>query len=77
MKIEVFSASLADINKALSKKIKIDPHMKLLEHFHEFLDVFSYIEADKLLLYYSREIDHRIDQAWRKYLISGIDKNRC
>ena len=57
----MFLASIVDINKALSKKPKIDPYIKLLEYFYKFLDVFSCIEANKLLLYYSREIDYRID----------------
>jgi hypothetical protein len=32
-KIEVFAASLADINKALAVKVKIDPRTKLPKHF--------------------------------------------
>ena len=52
---------MVDINKALSKKAKIDPYIKLLEHFHKFLDMFSCIDANKLPLFYSREIDYRID----------------
>jgi len=47
-KVEVFIASLADINKALAVKARTDPHTKLPKHFHEFLDVCSCTDADKL-----------------------------
>ena len=57
----MFAISIVDINKALSKKAKIDSYTKLLEHFHKFLDIFSYIDTNKLPLFYSREIDYRID----------------
>ena len=52
---------MVDINKALSKKAKMDPCTKLLEHFHEFLDMFSCIDTNKLPPFCSREIDYRID----------------
>ena len=57
----MFSASIIDINKALSKKTKIDLCIKLLKHYYKFLDVFSCIDANKLLPFCSREIDYRID----------------
>ena len=59
-KVEVFAASLADINKALASKVKIDPCTKLPEHFHEFLDVFSHTDADKLPPLRGTGIDHGI-----------------
>jgi hypothetical protein len=50
LKVKVFAASLANINKALARKAKIDPCTKLLKHYYEFLDVFSCTDANKLLL---------------------------
>lgn len=35
--IQVFSASMADINKALAIKTRTDPRTKLPRHFHKFL----------------------------------------
>ena len=57
----MFLVSIIDINKALSKKSKIDLYIKLLKYFYKFLDIFSYIDTNKLLLFYNREIDYRID----------------
>jgi hypothetical protein len=58
--VEVFSASIADIKKALLKQDKklIDPCISLLQYYHEFLDVFSPEEAKKLLPLYRAGIDH-------------------
>jgi hypothetical protein len=46
--IEVFSASMADIEKALRQKERTDPRTRLPEHFHEFLDVADRTKADEL-----------------------------
>jgi predicted aspartyl protease len=59
-KVEVFAASMADINKALAKKVKTDPRTKLPEFYQEFLDVFSQIEAAKLPPLRGKGIDHGI-----------------
>ena len=59
--IQVFSASLADIEKALSVKKLTDPRTKLPSHFHEFLDVFDRTEANKLPPLRGRGIDHSIE----------------
>jgi hypothetical protein len=60
IKVEVFAASIADINKALINKVKIDPCTKLLEYFHEFLEMFSREKAVELPLYYRAGINHEI-----------------
>jgi hypothetical protein len=50
IKVKVFIVSLVDINKALVVKVRIDPYIKLLKHFYKFLDIYSYIDTNKLLL---------------------------
>src|SRR5271168_1626573 len=60
-KVEVFATSMANINKALAVKVKTDPYTKLLEHFHEFLNVFSCTDTNKLLLLRSERIDYSIN----------------
>ena len=59
--IQVFAASMADIEKALSVKKITDPRTKLPSHFHEFLDVFDRTEADKLPPLRGKGIDHGIE----------------
>lgn len=54
----IFAVSMKDIEKALAKKITMDPREKLPEDYHEFLDVFSKQEADKLPPH--RPYDHKI-----------------
>jgi hypothetical protein len=54
----LFAVSIRDIEKALAPKSTIDPREKLLEEYHEFLDVFSKQEADKLPPH--RPYDHKI-----------------
>jgi hypothetical protein len=51
---------LADINKALSNKVKTDPYTKVPEHFHEFLEEFSQKRVDELALHHRVRINHRI-----------------
>jgi len=41
-KIEVFSASMTDIEKALTSQKKTDSRTILLSYYHEFLDVFDH-----------------------------------
>lgn len=54
----IFAATLQDIEKALTPKTAIDPKGKLPVEYHEFLDVFSKKEADKLPPH--RSYDHTI-----------------
>jgi hypothetical protein len=56
----VFAASITNINKALINKVKIDPYTKLLEYFHEFLEIFSQEKAVELPLYYRAGINYKI-----------------
>ena len=49
-KVKVFVASLANINKALANKARINLYTKLLKHFYKFLDIYSCTNANKLLL---------------------------
>jgi hypothetical protein len=60
-KIEVFAASMADIEKALRPRSTTDPRTKIPKHFSEYLDVADRTEADKLPLLCGPEIDHRIE----------------
>lgn len=57
---EVFAASMADINKALAAKQRTDPRLKLPSQYHKFLDVFDYIQAEKLPPLRGNGTDHAI-----------------
>lgn len=59
--IDVFAASLADIEKALSVKSPIDPRTKLPPQYHEFLDVFDQAQANLLPPVRGKGIDHGIE----------------
>ena len=59
-KVEVFTASIADIKKALRLRSTTDPRTKMPKHFSEYLDVADYTEADKLPPLCRPEIDYRI-----------------
>jgi len=59
--VEVFSASLADIQKALTRKAKTDPRTKLPEWCKDFLDVFSPAEGEKLPPLRGQGVDHQIE----------------
>ena len=48
-RVEVFSISIADIEKALAVRKETNPYMKLPEYYSEFLSIFDYSEAEKLL----------------------------
>ena len=56
---KIYSVSLRDIEQALKPMTKTDPATVLLEHYKEFLKVFSYEEANKLPLH-CPGIDHTI-----------------
>jgi len=60
-KVEVFAASMADIEKALRPRSITDPRTKLPKHFSEFLDVADRTEADKLPPLRGPGIDHHIE----------------
>jgi len=59
-KIEVFSASMADIKKALTSQKKTDLRTILSDHYHEFLDVFNHTMTEKLSLLRREDTDHQI-----------------
>lgn len=46
--IEIFAASMADIDKVLALKARTDPWTKLLNYLQDYADVFDPTEADKL-----------------------------
>jgi hypothetical protein len=55
---EIFAVSLQDIEKALEEKILTDPRTKLPPEYHEYLDVFSRKESNRLPPY--RPYDYEI-----------------
>ena len=55
---ELFTVNMRDIEHALNPKPEIDPATVLPSEYHEFLDVFSKKEADKLPE--RRSYDHKI-----------------
>jgi len=59
-KIEVFSASMTDIKKALTSRKKTDSRTILSDHYHEFLNVFNHIMTEKLPLLREEGTDHQI-----------------
>ena len=56
---QVFSISLRDIERALKPKKCVDPATVLPPQYHEFLDIFSKDDADKLPPLHP-EVDHEI-----------------
>ncbi|TKA50332.1 hypothetical protein B0A49_13656, partial [Cryomyces minteri] len=54
----MFAVSLRDVEKALQPKEEVDPATKLPPEYHEFLDVFSRKDSDKLPI--PRPYDHKI-----------------
>jgi len=56
----VFSISIADIEKVLIVRKETDPYIKLPEHYSEFLSIFDYLEAKKLLPLRSPGTDYTI-----------------
>ncbi|KAI0999275.1 hypothetical protein K3495_g8919 [Podosphaera aphanis] len=59
--VQVFAASMKDINKALEGKKRTDPTLKFSAHYHELLDVFEHRKADLLPPLRGEEVDHKID----------------
>ena len=59
--VEIFAASMADINKALRPKVRTDPRNKLPIKYYEFLNIFDYKEAEKLPPLRGRGVDHAIE----------------
>ncbi len=60
-KIEVFSASMANIEKALTSQKKTDLRTILSDHYHEFLDVFNRTMTEKLSPLKGEDTDHQIE----------------
>ena len=54
---QIFSALLADIEKALTRKKHVDPAIKLLQVLHQHLPLFSQ-QAANLLANHRPGIDH-------------------
>jgi hypothetical protein len=57
--VKVFAASLADIDKMLRPKVLVDPREKLPTEYHDYLDVFSRVLAERLPPH-RPGIDHKI-----------------
>jgi len=60
-KIEVFSVSMTDIEKALTSQKKTDLRTILSDHYHEFLDVFDHTITEKLSFLRGEGTDHWIE----------------
>jgi len=60
-KIEVFLASMIDIKKALTSQKKTDLRTILLDHYHEFLNVFNHMMTKKLPPLREEDTDHQIE----------------
>ncbi len=60
-KIEVFSASMTDIKKALTSRKKTDSRTILSDHYHEFLNVFNHTMTEKLSPLREEGTDHQIE----------------
>ena len=59
--IQIFSATMGDIQKALTPKPYINPHTKLPPQYKEFLQLFCPKEASQLPPYQGEGIDHKIE----------------
>ena len=57
----MFSATIANIEKALAIKTPIDLHIKLLKYFHEFLDIFNRTNVEKLPPLRGKGINYAIE----------------
>jgi len=60
-KIEVFSVSIINIEKALISQKKTDLRTILSDHYHEFLNVFDHTMTEKLPLLRREDTDHQIE----------------
>jgi len=56
----VFSASMTDIEKALTSQKKTDLRTILSDHYHEFLNVFNRTMTEKLSPLREEDTDHQI-----------------
>jgi len=59
-KIEVFSISMINIEKALTSQKKTDLRTILSDHYHEFLNVFDHTMTEKLPPLRGEGADHQI-----------------
>ena len=59
--VEVFAASLADIQKALTVRSKTDSRTKLPKRYHKFLAVFDTDAAEKLSPVRDSGVNHTIE----------------
>jgi len=59
-KIEVFSASMINIEKVLTSQKKTDLRTILSDYYHEFLNVFNCTMTEKLLFLREEDTDHQI-----------------
>ena len=59
--IQVFLASIADINKVLAVKSKRDPKAMLPKQYYEFIDLFDPSKADKLPPLRGNRVDYKIE----------------
>ena len=60
-KVQVFAASMTDINKTLRMKEHNDFQKKLSKHFHHYLQTFSYKAVNQLPPLHSNSTDHKIE----------------
>ena len=60
-RVQVFAASIADINKALQPKKKVDVKATLPTQYQEFYELFNPTEADKLPPHRGPGVDHKIE----------------
>ncbi len=60
-KIKMFLISLTDIEKALTSQKKTDLRTILSDHYHEFLDVFNRMMAERLPPLREEDTDHQIE----------------
>jgi len=60
-KIEVFSVSMTDIEKALTSQKKTDLRTILFNHYHKFLNVFDCTMTEKLSFLKEEGTDHQIE----------------
>jgi len=60
-KIEVFSVSMINIEKALTSQKKTDLRTILSDHYHEFLNVFNYTMTEKLPPLREEDTNHQIE----------------
>ncbi len=60
-KIEMFSVSMINIEKALISQKKTDLRTILSDHYHEFLNVFDHTMTEKLPLLREEDTDHQIE----------------